>query len=60
MYNNVSYRQFTVTGTTSFTFRAGGSTVRMKPAINAWTGATVKHVRAGSRNRWNRNSLVTR
>jgi hypothetical protein len=41
MFNNVSYRQFHVTGTTSFTFTAVGSTVRMQPAIMAWTGATV-------------------
>jgi len=40
MYNNVSYRQYTVIGTTSFTFSAAGSTVRGKPAIDAWTGAT--------------------
>ena len=30
MYNNVSYRQFSVTGTTSFTFSPVGSTVRKK------------------------------
>ena len=41
MYNNVSYRQFTVTGTTSFTFAPAGSTQRTKPAIQAWTGATL-------------------
>jgi hypothetical protein len=40
MYNNVSYRQFTVTGTTSFSFSAAAATVRMQPAIMAWTGAT--------------------
>ncbi len=44
MYNNVSYRQFTVVGTTSFTFSAVGSTVRMTPAINAWTGATINTI----------------
>ena len=37
MYNNASYRQFSVSGTTSFTFSPVGSTVRMTPAINAWT-----------------------
>ena len=42
MGNNASYRQYTVTGTTSFSFSAVGSTQRMKPAITAWTGATVK------------------
>ncbi len=41
MYNNVSYRQYTVSGTGSpFSFTAAGSTVRTKPAIEAWTGAT--------------------
>ncbi len=41
MYNNVSYRRFNVSGTTSFTFSSVGSTVRTMPAINAWPGATV-------------------
>lgn len=41
MYNNASYRRFNVSGTTSFTFSASGSTVRMAPAVNAWPGATV-------------------
>ncbi len=41
MYNNVSYRQFSVSGTTSFTFSPVASTQRMKPAILAWTGATI-------------------
>ena len=40
-YNNVSYRQFNVTGTTSFAFSPVGSTVRQRSAISAWTGATV-------------------
>jgi hypothetical protein len=40
MYNNVSYRRFTPSGTTTFSFAAVGSTVRTQPAINAWTGAT--------------------
>jgi len=44
MYNNASYRRFNVTGTTSFTFSAVGSTVRMTPAINAWTGATLSTI----------------
>ena len=44
MYNNASYRRFNVTGTTSFTFSAVGSTVRMTPAINAWTGATIQTI----------------
>jgi hypothetical protein len=41
MYNNVSYRQYQVSGTTNFTFSPLGSTTRMYPAIHAWTGATV-------------------
>ena len=46
MYNNASYRQFTVTGTTSFSFSAVGATVRMTPAINVWagTGATINTI----------------
>ncbi len=40
MYNNASYRQFSVTGTTDFTFSPVGETVRMKPATDAWTGST--------------------
>ena len=40
MYNNVSYRKFTVTGTTSFTFSPADVTQRSQPAIRAWTGAT--------------------
>ena len=41
MYNNASYRQFLVSGTTSFTFSPVGVTGRMQPAITAWTGAVV-------------------
>jgi hypothetical protein len=44
MYNNASYRQYNVTGTTSFTFSAVASTVRTTPAINAWTGATINPI----------------
>ena len=46
MYNNVSYRQFTCYfgGPTNFTFSAVGSTVRMQPAIMAWTGATINQI----------------
>ena len=40
MYNNASYRRYNVTGTTTFFFTAAASTVRMKPATGAWTGAT--------------------
>jgi hypothetical protein len=44
MYNNASYRRFNVTGTTSFSFVPVGGTVRMTPAINAWTGATIQTI----------------
>jgi hypothetical protein len=46
MYNNVSYRQFSVSGTTNFTFSPVASTVRMQPAIMAWaaTGAVVNQI----------------
>jgi hypothetical protein len=42
MYNNASYHQFTVSGSgDSYSFSPVGSTVRMQPAIKAWTNATV-------------------
>src|SRR5207302_1381136 len=41
MYNNASYHQFNVAGTTSFTFAAVGNLVRAMPAITTWTGATI-------------------
>jgi len=44
MYNNVSYRQFTVTGDTKFNFSPVGATVQTTPAIYAWTGATVSRL----------------
>jgi hypothetical protein len=44
MFNNVSYRQFSVSGSTNFTFTPVGNTVRMQPAIKAWTGATVDEI----------------
>ena len=47
MYNNASYRQFSVSGGPStFTFSPVGSTFRMQPAIMAWagTGATVNQI----------------
>jgi hypothetical protein len=42
MYNNASYRRFTVSGTTSFSFSPAAATVRMFPAVYAWTGATIR------------------
>jgi hypothetical protein len=45
MYNNVSYRQFSVSGgPNNFNFSPVGSTTQMQPAIMAWTGATVSQV----------------
>ena len=44
MYNNQSYLRYNVSGTTSFTFSAVGSAVRMTPAIDAWTGATTNQI----------------
>lgn len=51
MNNNVSFRQYSVTGTTSpFSFSPVGSTQRQKPAINAWTGATLTPIQPDSAN----------
>ena len=47
MFNNYSYRRFSVTGGPSFfNFPSVGSTVRMQPAIQAWaaTNATVNEI----------------
>jgi hypothetical protein len=45
IYNNASYRQFSVTGTNPpFSFSAVGSTVQMQPAIEAWAGATINQI----------------
>jgi hypothetical protein len=47
MYNNASYRQFTVSGSgDSYSFSAAGATVRMRPAIAAWgiTGASFNQI----------------
>src|SRR3989440_4813108 len=42
MYNNASYRQYSVIGINQpFSFQSVGATVREQPAIKAWTGATV-------------------
>lgn len=46
MYNNVSYRRYSVTGTGSpFGFSPVGGTVRQKAAVVAWTGATQVELR---------------
>jgi hypothetical protein len=40
MYNNVSYRQYTVSGANgSYSFSPAAATVRTKPAVAAWPGA---------------------
>jgi hypothetical protein len=45
MFNNASYRQFSVSGgPTNFTFSPVGLTARTQPAILAWTGGTVNQV----------------
>jgi hypothetical protein len=44
MYNNASYHQYSVSGTTSFTFVDAGFTVPMTAAIHAWTGATINPI----------------
>ncbi len=44
MANNASYRQYSVSGTTSFSFSPVGATVRTKPAIVAWNGATINQI----------------
>ena len=47
MFNNYSYRRFSVSGgPTFFNFPPVGSTVRMQPAIQAWaaTSATVNQI----------------
>jgi hypothetical protein len=45
MYNNASYCQYSVSGTPSFFFFSPvGSAIRMTPAINAWTGATINPI----------------
>jgi hypothetical protein len=44
MFNNASYRRYSVAGITNFTFAPLGPTVRMQPAIRAWTGATVTQI----------------
>jgi hypothetical protein len=43
MYNNASYRRFSVSGTTSFTFSEIGFTMQTA-AINAWPGAVINPV----------------
>ena len=44
MLNNVSYRQFAVSGTTTFVFSAIAPTVPTQPAIYAWAEATFQTI----------------
>jgi hypothetical protein len=45
MFNNFSYRPFSISGgPTNFNFSPTGNTVRMQPAIQAWSGATVNQI----------------
>jgi hypothetical protein len=49
MYNNASYRRYNVTGINQpFSFASVGATVRIQPAIMAWTGATVNQIQPAS------------
>jgi hypothetical protein len=51
MNNNVSYRQYVVSGTGSpFGFSPAASTVRQKSAVTAWTGATTAQIQPDSAN----------
>ena len=51
MFNNVSYRRYSVTGTGSpFSFAPVGSTMRTKTAISAWPGATFTEIRPDAAN----------
>ena len=62
MYNNASYRPYTVTGINQpFSFSAAGPTVREQPAIMAWTGATVNQIQpaAGTDGIWFMGYKVT-
>ena len=46
MYNNVSYRRYTVSGTASpFSFSPAEATVRTQPAVAAWPGATIVEIK---------------
>lgn len=45
MNNNISYREYNVSGVTnSFSFSPASATVRERSAINAWTGATLVEI----------------
>jgi hypothetical protein len=51
MYNNVSYRRYNVTGTTSpFSFSPAAATVRAKTAVSAWTGASSVEIKPDAAN----------
>jgi hypothetical protein len=44
MYNNASYLQYSVSGTSNYFFSQVGDPVRELPAINAWPGATIRTI----------------
>jgi hypothetical protein len=44
MYNNASYRQYSVVPMSQFLFSAVGPAVRMTAAINVWAGATINPI----------------
>ena len=44
MYNNSSYRRYTVVGTTNYFFSEDDPAVRMAPPVDAWTGATINPI----------------
>ena len=49
MNNNVSYRRFNVVGTASpFAFSPAAATVRTKPAVSAWPGASTAEIKPDS------------
>ncbi len=51
MYNNTSYRRYSVIGTGSpFSFAPVANTVQTKPAIDAWTGSTQVPIQPDSGN----------
>ncbi len=52
MFNNVSYRKFAVTGTTSFNFTPVGGTVQMTPALFGLARSHHSDDRARAGSRW--------
>ena len=44
MYNNVSYRRYSISGLPTYIFTPVDPTVRESPAISAWAGATINPI----------------